>query len=639
MASLRLTQVNFGAYAYSAFKTATPTPTIGLRTLHASAPILDHERPTTRDARLRFRKRTLERKFKSTLLSDAEVETTSGMCLGFLQANIVILPSKHAANFKRFCDLNPQPCPLLCPPTNPGQFTSPRLANSSDIRSDVPAYRVYKHGQLQGVYSDISEFWTDDLVTFYLGCSFTFESVLAGAGIPVRNVEQNKNVAMYKTNIACNQVDEFETNMVVSMRPIPKHFVQLATEVTRSMTKAHGAPIHVGDPSTIGIQDLSAVDYGDALDFEDEDIACFWACGVTAISGAVSANTPICITHAPGSMFITDVPDDQLNLLEDKSQQKLATAIASLDAIVQSDPGNRGIAKLHVPGNLELAVAALYRAERVGVITGFPCNLEPPYCETDGPVGAVALARALVLLGKHVTLIADDATVTVVEAAKSACAETTSIDLVTYPHNADLSYARSMVDQFDHLVAIERGGQAANGKYYTMSARDMSHHCAPIDDLFLTRQGVPTTGVGDGGNELGMGRVLHRDGDAFANDTDDDDGGGGGGVGDIVACVTPSDYLLTAGVSNWGAYALCAGLALTHMVATENTPTCRACVASSQLETSILKAMTRVGCVCGITQQPMIVDGLAPQVHAQIHADIVAVVDSFLIANSSQKRK
>ena len=236
---------------------------------------------------------------------------TSGLAPGFLQANLVVVPVELAFAFMLFCRRNPRPCPLL-DVTEPGGFTPTAVAPDADLRVDIPRYRVYRYGELIDEPTDLKSWWRDDLVAFLLGCSFTFETALLDAGIPVRHIEQGRNVPMYRTNIACNPSGLFRGPMVVSMRPLTPRQADEATAICTRYPLAHGAPIHRGDPRAIGIEDIAAPDFGDPVDIHPGEEPVFWACGVTPQAVAMSARPPLLLTHAPGHMFVTDVRDREL---------------------------------------------------------------------------------------------------------------------------------------------------------------------------------------------------------------------------------------------------------------------------------------------------------------------------------------
>lgn len=224
-----------------------------------------------------------------------------------VQANLVILPATLASEFRLFCTRNPRACPLL-EQTEPGEV-SPRSAPSADLRTDAPLYRVYRRGKLQGEVPDLNRFWRSDLVSFLLGCSFTFEKALAEAGVPLRHQERGTVVPMYVTRERTEPAGVFSGPLVVSMRPIPAARIEEVREICRRYPLAHGEPIHAGDPSSLGISSLKHPDYGEPVELKDGEIPVFWACGVTPQAVALEAKPEIVLTHAPGCMFLTDLRD------------------------------------------------------------------------------------------------------------------------------------------------------------------------------------------------------------------------------------------------------------------------------------------------------------------------------------------
>ncbi len=232
--------------------------------------------------------------------------STAGLAPGYVQANIVILPSSSADHFAAYCKSNPQACPLLAM-SKPGDPALPALGCDIDIRSDLPGYQIFRNGEFAGETTDIEAVWSSDLVTFAIGCSFTFEAALIAAGIPLRHVLQGRNVAMYRTNRPTQTVGPFQGPLVVSMRPIEFQDAARASEITAKFHDMHGAPVQIGYPEVLGIRNLMQPDYGDAVSIEAGEIPVFWACGVTSQVAAQSARLPILITHAPGKMLITDV--------------------------------------------------------------------------------------------------------------------------------------------------------------------------------------------------------------------------------------------------------------------------------------------------------------------------------------------
>jgi uncharacterized protein YcsI (UPF0317 family) len=242
---------------------------------------------------------------------------TAGVALGYSQANLVVLPSAWATGFHRFCELNTRPCPLL-EITKPGRFEPVQCAPGADVRTDLPRYRVYHDGMLTDEPTSILHYWPDDdepypdLVAFLIGCSFTFESALIDAGVPIRHIEEGRNVPMYRTNVACKPAGLFHGPMVVSMRPMTPQQAEIATRVTAAMPRVHGEPVHVGDPTALGIKDLSKPDYGDAVTIREGEVPVFWACGVTPLEAILQARPDIAIVHEPGHMFVTDLLDHDL---------------------------------------------------------------------------------------------------------------------------------------------------------------------------------------------------------------------------------------------------------------------------------------------------------------------------------------
>ena len=234
---------------------------------------------------------------------------TAGLGRGYLQANLAIMPEAYALDFMRYCQRNPKPCPLtgVSDTGNPIMFT---MGEAIDIRTDVPAYNVYRDGRLAGSVNDITDIWQDDFVVFALGCSFTFEHALQKAGIPLWHIDNDKTVPMFRSNIDTVPAGRFRGKMVVSMRAIPEDRVAEAIEISRRFPLAHGAPVHWGDPAGLGIVDESKPDWGDPAPVPEGHVPVFWACGVTPQVALEAAAMPICITHKPGHMLITDVPED-----------------------------------------------------------------------------------------------------------------------------------------------------------------------------------------------------------------------------------------------------------------------------------------------------------------------------------------
>lgn len=239
---------------------------------------------------------------------------TSGLAPGFVQVNLVILPASDASDFHRFCQNNPKPCPLIAI-SEVGTPHVAALGADLDIRSDVPRYRVFHHGEMVAEPNDIRDIWRDDLVTFAIGCSFTFEHSLIENGIAIRHIEQNRNVPMYRTNIATRPAGNFQGPLVVTMRPMKAADAIRAIQITSRFPGVHGAPVHIGDPALIGIKNLSQPDYGAAVDVQPDELPVFWACGVTPQAALAKARPAFCITHAPGHMLLTDLRNCDYSVL------------------------------------------------------------------------------------------------------------------------------------------------------------------------------------------------------------------------------------------------------------------------------------------------------------------------------------
>ncbi len=236
---------------------------------------------------------------------------TPGMAKGYVQANLAILPREWAYDFLLFATRNPTPCPVL-DVTEPGDPEPKFLAPGGDLRTDIPKYRVWKEGVCVEEPWDITHLWRDDLVGFLLGCSFTFESALLDAHIPVRHIEEGVNVPMYLTNRPCRPAGRLKGNMVVSMRPIPADLVPKAVLTTGRFPGVHGAPVHIGSPGDLGIHDIARPDFGDPVTIRPGEVPVFWGCGVTPQAALMASKPPFAITHAPGYMFVGDLKDGDL---------------------------------------------------------------------------------------------------------------------------------------------------------------------------------------------------------------------------------------------------------------------------------------------------------------------------------------
>jgi uncharacterized protein YcsI (UPF0317 family) len=248
---------------------------------------------------------------RAAFRADVWPRHTSGLAERHVQGNVVILPKAWADDFLRYCQRNPKPCPLLAV-GEPGDPSLPTLGADIDIRTDLPRYRVWRDGVVADEPNDVRALWRDDFVAFVIGCSFSFEQALMDEGIGLRHVEQGSNVAMFRTCIATKPAGPFAGPLVVTMRPLRAADAIRAVQITSRYPAVHGAPVHIGDPALIGIADLGRPDYGDAVKVCGDELPVFWACGVTPQAALVQAKPPLAITHAPGSMLITDLLNHQL---------------------------------------------------------------------------------------------------------------------------------------------------------------------------------------------------------------------------------------------------------------------------------------------------------------------------------------
>ena len=239
---------------------------------------------------------------------------TGGLARGYVQTNLVVLPRDFAFDFLKFCVRNPRPC-LVLEVTDAGSPVPWVMAPEADLRTDVPRYRVYESDELVDEPTDIRSYWRDDLVSFLIGCSFTFEWALTAAGVPLRHLEQGRNVPMYVTSWQCRPAGRLRGPLVVSMRPVPPAHLSAAIRESSLLPAVHGGPVHCGDPAALGIDDLGRPDFGDPVDLEPDDIPVFWACGVTPQAALTASRPPFALTHAPGQMFLGDARDEQFRVI------------------------------------------------------------------------------------------------------------------------------------------------------------------------------------------------------------------------------------------------------------------------------------------------------------------------------------
>jgi len=251
------------------------------------------------------------REVRRAIRRGAHTGHTAGLAPGCVQGNLCILPREYAGDFELFCERNPKPCPLLAS-SEPGNPRLPALGEDLDIRTDVPGYRVFRDGRHVEDLPDIRGLWNDELVAFVLGCSYSFEEALIEAGVPVRHVEEGRNVPMYRTDIDTVPAGPFRGKLVVSMRPFTPADAIRAIEITSRYPRVHGAPVHIGRPELIGIDDIGKPWAGDPTEVREDELPLFWACGVTPQSVVLEARPSLCITHVPGHMLVTDLKNASL---------------------------------------------------------------------------------------------------------------------------------------------------------------------------------------------------------------------------------------------------------------------------------------------------------------------------------------
>ncbi|MFT9416675.1 putative hydro-lyase [Leuconostoc falkenbergense] len=251
--------------------------------------------------------------FRKKVRNNEYQKPTAGMCPGYAQTNLIVLPWEDAYDFLLFAQRNPKPIPIL-EVTEVGSRELQTLGNDIDVAKDFPKYRIYRNGKMIDEYLSVVDFWREDLVSFLIGCSFSFEDLLVDAGIEIRHITEKANVPMFNTNIPLKQAGKFSGNMVVSMRPIKSSQIATAVNVTNRLPGVHGAPIQIGNPAEIGIYDLANPDYGDAVTINENEIPVFWACGVTPQAAVMASKPKFAITHSPGHMLITNISNKDLSV-------------------------------------------------------------------------------------------------------------------------------------------------------------------------------------------------------------------------------------------------------------------------------------------------------------------------------------
>ncbi|XP_073923424.1 D-glutamate cyclase, mitochondrial isoform X4 [Castor canadensis] len=459
----------------------------------------------------------------------AYIRNTSGMAGGLQPASVVVLPRSLALAFKSFCQANSGPLPLLSQ-SEQDKWMLPALGTAPEARTVCPQFRKYEFGVCTGGLTSLEDYAEQlkDMVTFVLDCSFSLERALGIVGLSRRNPAGLSHAGAYKTTVPCATVAEFCCPLVVTMRPIPKDKLERLLQVTCSMAEA-------------------------ALAFTSMP-------GCTVMTHLKDSKTPASCLTPKTVPEVHHISQDPLHysIVSAAAVQK----IRKLEETIAIDPGNRGIGHLLCKDELLKASLSLSHAHSVLVTTGLPThfNHKPPE-ETDGPPGAIALGAFLQALGKNVSMVVDQRALSLhtklVEDTVKQGVLKSQIPILTY-QGGSVKDAQAFLckdgdpksPRFDHLVAIERAGRAADGNYYNARKVNIKHLVDPIDDLFLAAQKIPgisSTGVGDGGNELGMGKVKKAIKRHIRN-------------GDVIACDVEADFAVIAGVSNWGGYALACAL-------------------------------------------------------------------------------
>ncbi|CAM1506606.1 Fc.00g062470.m01.CDS01 [Cosmosporella sp. VM-42] len=271
---------------------------------------------------------------------NSHTTSTSGLAPGYLQANLVILPSRYATDFRNLCARNPVPCPLLAESAAVGSYDAVKswikgihgnelLADGCDIRKDAPRFMVYKDSKLDKDHcSDITAEWTEDHIAFLVGCSFSFEHELSVSGLPPRHAILDRTVPMYRTKVPLCPSGVFAgSTMVVSMRPYKKQDVDMVRKITRKHGYSHGEPVAWGWEAlqTLGIIDIDAPEWGDPPLTADRrsfgqlrrdnsgEIPLFWGCGITPQEAVMKAGLEgTVMAHAPGHMLVLDATDKDI---------------------------------------------------------------------------------------------------------------------------------------------------------------------------------------------------------------------------------------------------------------------------------------------------------------------------------------
>lgn len=432
-----------------------------------------------------------------------EGKSTSGFCMRHVQTNLAILPASLADEFEQFCNLNKAPCPLLYK-SKPGELSAGNLAQDSDVRTDLPMYWVSEYGNVTKKVGNLTSYPLEDFVSFYLGCSFSFEDALMKAGIELQHVVKKRNVSMFKTNISCLPVGPFDCPMVVSMRPIPRELVEKTVIVTAAYDAVHGAPIHIGDPSVIGIDDIDKTNFGESSDVADM-IPVFWACGVTSSVAVRSAKLPLSFSHQPGSMFICDTTLEEyfrVNEPEHGNEQPKLITLADQPflASVCSETAFKKVEKLskllgHQSGfegdvydsDFLKISARLSHAPSV-VIGILDEEIIPPseLATSDGLQGVITLVKALQAVKKKITIITEHNSQVIHDCVAASASQGISekdVHIVTLEDSGNLKdrlFPGNVNHKLDTVIALQMTTEFSNSN----SGSERTIQVGLVDKLF-----------------------------------------------------------------------------------------------------------------------------------------------------------
>ena len=494
-------------------------------------------------------------------------KTTAGLCSGYVQVNVAIIPAHFAEHFENFCNENPGPCPIIHQESLGQEIPETQEDLSKfNVRTDVLQCIKWVKGLKETDLDNLKDedFSSQPFVSFYLGCSFTFDDELINAGIPCKHVLNRGVVSMYESSIEMRSVGLFGGKMVVSMRPIRKEHLHQVIQTSFTLPKCHGLPIQIGSPFMIGIQNLNSPFAGDltVVDSENE-VPVFWCCGVSSQNAIKAAKINVCYSHAPGKMAILNERVEKY-LCENKNIMPaffvlrdepffasiLSTTalklIQKIEGIISSDPGNRGIKNCIQHGSLVRSALALSHSFNVAIITGFPVSIPVGGIyeyENDGITGSLLLGETLANVGKNVEIFIDSFFLN-----RYLQLWENSAIRVTVKSLSDFN-----VEKFDHVISIERPGRSRlTERYHFMSGKEITQifdfkiSQSAFEDAFRSKTCF-TTSIADGGNELGSGSVYELVRKYVQN-------------GDTISVDSLADYLLLSGTSNWGAFGLAQSL-------------------------------------------------------------------------------